>query len=83
VSGILRPRVSCRACGVRCRVAPLELMLRGGNGRHGEWLWWTVALCPPCQTALRHQLGTPQLQELDAPDIELDGPVAAFVTSDM
>jgi hypothetical protein len=83
VSTGLRKRTPCQACFVPCRVTPLEVMLRGVHGARGAWLWWQVILCPPCRAALRAQLGTPQLQELDAPEDELDGPVAAFVTSVM
>jgi hypothetical protein len=83
VSVRLRKRTRCHTCMATCQVVPMELMVRNLNGAHGAWLWWQIALCPPCQTALRGQLGTPQLQELEAPDLDLDGPVAAFVTSSM
>jgi len=66
VSLRLRQSTRCATCGTSCRVAPLELMARGLKGSRGAWLWWQVVLCPPCQSGLRHQLGTPQLQELES-----------------
>jgi hypothetical protein len=66
VSGRLRQRTRCATCAARVQVTPLEIMLRGGKGWKGHWRWWSVRLCPPCQTTLVHQLGDPWIQlELD------------------
>ena len=66
MSGIVRRRAHCNACGALCRATPLELMIRGGNGYQRHWLWWQVVLCAPCQVGLHSQIGTPQLHELES-----------------
>lgn len=73
-----RQRTRCHVCEQRCQVTPLEVMARGVTGKRGNWLWWTVVLCPPCQFAQLHQLGKPRLlvptykAELGAPPSVLE-----------
>lgn len=58
----LRQRTRCATCAASVRVAPLEIMLRGGHGWRGHWRWWSVRLCPPCQASLCQQLGGQWIQ---------------------
>lgn len=63
----LRRRVHCAHCHSACRVAPLEVMVRGGNGWQGHWLWSTIVVCPACLRPLLDALGQPRtLKEDDA-----------------
>lgn len=32
-----------------CRVQPIEVMVRGGNGWRGHWRWRQIAVCADCQ----------------------------------
>ena len=67
----LRRRVPCHSCGVTCQVKPLEVMLRGGNGWRGHWMWSSVTLCPPCQRAACDAFCQLQLQEDEDELLEL------------
>ena len=43
-----------------CRVAPLEILLKGATGWRSHWKWWTIIRCPPCQVAIFAALGEPR-----------------------
>ena len=78
MSGSLRRRAPCQHCGVMCQVNPLEVMLRGGNGWRGHWMWGTVTVCPPCRAGFVDSAGQLQLQE---DDDELEQPYVWSGTS--
>lgn len=56
MSGRLKQRTVCQSCTARCRVSPLEVMLRGGRGWRGHWNWRASWLCPTCKEARIDQL---------------------------
>jgi len=49
---VRRPvRTVCADCANRCRVEPVEHMLRIKSVRGSYWLWMNATLCPVCRVA--------------------------------
>lgn len=46
-----RQRTNCSVCAERFQGRPTEVMYHGHVGGSGYWLWYSLALCPPCKAA--------------------------------